>query len=354
MEHNFVNTYNLPSGTGALGGVNRFASKIPLRQREQAIEWLPGHEAYSLHKQVLLRYPRRKTIVSGPNIQLQADLIDVTSEAEKNDGIHFILSAIDVFSRKAFVRPLRSKHGAGVVRALTEIYEIHPFQHLQTDKGKEFLNSSVKAMCKRLKVNHFTSEDDHTKASIAERFNRTLRGKIFRHFTATMNGEYISSLQSFVDAYNKTVHSATALTPNEVSLENMEDTFIRLYEPDSKPDWAKNSTIKSLQPGDHVRISKTRRAFDRGYTPNWTNEVFVVVKRVRGVTPRAYQIKDLLDEDVAGTFYTQELQKVPKPTEFRIESVIRRKTVNGQRKMLVKWIGYPDKFNEWIAEEQIV
>ena len=157
-----------------------------------------------------------------------------------------------------------------------------------------------------------------------------------------------------MNSYNNSVHSSTELKPNQVSLENVEDTFIRLYEPDVKPEWANKSTKLSLLPGEYVRISKTRRAFDRGYTPNWTDEVFVIVERVRGVYPRVYRIKDLLEENVNGTFYEEELQKVPKPTEFRIESVLRRKTVRGRRQMLVKWIGYPDKFNEWINEEQVV
>lgn len=125
--------------------------------------------------------------------------------------------------------PLSFKQASGVADALSTLYTFHPFRYLQTDKGKEFLNSRVTAFCKRFNIKQFSSEDDRVKASLAERFNRTLRGKIHRHFTATMKGDYISSLQSVVDAYNNSIHSSIGVAPNDVTLENSEETFIRLY-----------------------------------------------------------------------------------------------------------------------------
>ena len=94
--------------------------------------------------------------------------------------------------------------------------------------------------------------------------------------------------------------------------------------------------------GDKVRLSKyKRRVFDKGYTPNWTEELFVIDK-VMLTKPVTYHIVDLLGEKVEGSFYEKELQKVKQQT-FRIEKVVRRD--NKKKKALVKWKGYSNKFN---------
>ena len=98
--------------------------------------------------------------------------------------------------------------------------------------------------------------------------------------------------------------------------------------------------------GDKVRISKYKRAvFDKGYTPNWSEEMFVV-NRVIPTRPITYSIVDLMGEAIEGSFYEQELQKAKQET-FRIEKVLKRD--DKKKKALVSWSGYPDKFNSWIS-----
>ena len=95
--------------------------------------------------------------------------------------------------------------------------------------------------------------------------------------------------------------------------------------------------------GDTVRISKyKRKTFDKGYTPNWTEEVFVI-SEIQPTDPITYKIKDLNGEEIGGTFYGEELQKTDQ-TIYRIEKVIRKT----KDKALVKWKGYPAEFNSWI------
>ena len=109
--------------------------------------------------------------------------------------------------------------------------------------------------------------------------------------------------------------------------------------------------ITKFSIGDKVRISKCkRRVFDKGYTPNWTEEVFVVDK-VLATKPVTYYIVDLLGEEIEGSFYEKELQKGKQQT-FRIEKVVRRD--NKKKRALVKWKGYSDKFNSWISFEDLV
>ena len=109
-----------------------------------------------------------------------------------------------------------------------------------------------------------------------------------------------------------------------------------------------NDKVPKFKVGDHVRISKYKNMFAKGYTPNWPEEVFVI-KKVRNTVPWIYVIKDLNGEEITGTFYEKELQKTNQE-EFRIEKVIKRKG----DKIYVKWKGYDNSFINWIDKKDLV
>lgn len=108
-----------------------------------------------------------------------------------------------------------------------------------------------------------------------------------------------------------------------------------------------------LRVGDSVRITKAKTAFQRGYTPNWSVEVFTVT-RVLQTTPFTYRVEDWAGESVRGSFYAEELQKIKTPDVYRVEAVLARKKVGRRNMVLVKWLGYPDTFNQWIPESDVV
>ena len=99
---------------------------------------------------------------------------------------------------------------------------------------------------------------------------------------------------------------------------------------------------------DHVRISKYKNIFAEGYTPNWSEEVFIINK-VQKTVPWTYLINNLNGEKIQGSFYVKELQK-NNQNEFRMEKVIKKKG----DKLYVKWKGYDNSFNGWIDKKDIV
>ena len=180
------------------------------------------------------------------------------------------------------------------------------------------------------------STNDEGKSVFAERFIRTLKSKICKHMTAISKNVYIDKLDDIVDEYNNTYHTTIKKKPIDVK----DNTYINTDEEINNKD-------PKFKVGDHVRISKYKNIFANGYTPNWSEEVFVI-KKVKNTVPWTYVINDLNGE-IIETFYEKELQK-PNQEEFRIEKAIKRKG----NKIYVQWKGYDNSFNSWIDKKDLI
>ena len=131
------------------------------------------------------------------------------------------------------------------------------------------------------------------------------------------------------------------MTPEEASRKENEDrVYLNLYGEEIS-----QKSVPKFKVGDKVRISKyKRKIFDKGYTPNWTEEIFVIDK-IQYTNPITYKIKDLNRENIIGIFFNQELSRA-KQEVFRIENILKRDKKHG--KALIKWSGYNNEFNSWI------
>ena len=326
---------------GSYGGVAALQRVVPA---ERDVErWLSMQDAYTLHKPVRRHFKRRCVVVGGPNQQWQADLVDMSRLKQTNDGTTFLLTVIDVFSKRAWCVPLKSKSAASLVTAFRQLLSNGNNRApttLQTDKGSEFLNRPLQRLLKEYGVHHFTTHNEDTKASIVDRFNRTLKTRMWRYFTKKQTLRYVDVLQDFVRSYNDTYHRSIGMAPSAVNGANQETVWQRLYGYDG------GGTPK-YRVGDRVRISKAKRHFAKGYMANWTEELFTIIDAHRS-DPPVYRLVDWHGDRLGGTFYEPELQKVivPAGKTYRIESELRRRK-NG-REVLVKWFGYPESFNSWI------
>ena len=155
--------------------------------------------------------------------------------------------------------------------------------------------------------------------------------------TSITKNVFTDKLDDIVKEYNNTYHRTIKMKPVDVK----DNTYI-----DFKKEF--NDRDPKFKVGDHVRISKYKNIFAKGYTPNWSEEVFVI-KKVKNTVPWTYVINDLNGEEIIGTFYEKELQKTNQK-EFRIEKVIKRKG----DKLYVKWKGYNSLFNSWIDKKDLV
>ena len=224
---------------------------------------------------------------------------------------------------------------------------------LQTDKGTEFKNRDFQGFLKSKKIHFFTTENPETKASIVERFQRTLKSRMWKYFTHNRTLRYVDVLPKLVEGYNHAYHRSIKRAPVSVTKENEPQVSEILF---GKPRKLQKQT--KIKVGDYVRINKTKRTFDKGYLPNWTQELFQISDVVKTQFPTTYKIRDLDGESVSGTFYSQELQRVEKDQIFEIDSVLaHRKRKVGKKwvkEIKVHWKGYPSKFDSWILESDLV
>ena len=180
------------------------------------------------------------------------------------------------------------------------------------------------------------STNNEGKSVVAERFIRTLKSKIYKYMTSISKNVYINELDDIMDEYNNTYHTTIKMKPIDVK----DNTYINT-------DKEINNKDPKFKVGDHVRISKYKNIFAKGYTPNWSEEV-LVIKKVKNIVPWTYVINDLNGEEIMGTFYQKELQKTNQE-EFRFEKVIKKGD-----KIYVKWKGYNNSFNSWIDKARLV
>lgn len=305
--------------------------------------------AEELHRPARRRYPTKRVVIKGVLDDLwQADLVDMQSF--EDNGYRYILTVIDAGSKRAWAEPLRSKRGEEVKVALQRIFTTSGLipRLLQTDKGKEFFNSSVKQMLQQNRV-HLYSTESHHKASIVERFNRTLKQAMWTEFSARGNYKWVILLPSLMTRYNGRIHSSTGFRPKDVSKKNESTVLNRLIRGrergrlHQRGQGQRTSRKPRFKVGDRVRISGFKHIFAKGYLPNWSNEQFVITRvRTDGLVP-TYHLKDLQNEPLLGQFYEEELLKTAFPDQYLVERII--KTNNNMA--LVRWLGFGSEHDTW-------
>jgi hypothetical protein len=171
---------------------------------------------------------------------------------------------------------------------------------------------------------------------------------MWKRFTAENTRNWIDMLDGLMYKYNNKLHSTTGMTPVKASQRENEGRVL-------ENTINNNRYIKKgkapFKVGDKVRISRTKTIFEKGYLPNWSEELYVI-DQVQKTTPVTYKLKDTLGELIEGSFYHQELQK-SKQEVYRVEKVIRKKKIDGVEHALVKWSGYNEKHNQWLPVREL-
>ena len=255
-----------------------------------------------------------------------------------NKRFRFLLCVIDIFSKYAWVVTSKDKKGVSIVNAFQNTLDYSnskPYK-IWVDKESEFYTNYFKKWLKDNEIEMYSIHNAE-KSVVVERFIRTLKTKIYKYMTSVLQNAYIDKLDDTMGKYNDTYHRTIKMKPVDVKDNAYIDFKKEVNDKDPK-----------FKVGDHVRISKYKNIFTKGYMPNWSEEIFII-KKIKNTVPWTYVINDLNGEEIIGTFYEKELQKTNQK-EFRIEKGIRKKG----DKLYVKWKGYDNSFNSWIDKKDLV
>ena len=249
-----------------------------------------------LHQPIIRKFNKRKVYSQFKDNIWGLDLADMQSLSRKNKGIKYLLCVIDLYSKYVFVIPLKDKKGISIVNAFNQIIKQSSRKpnKIWVDQGGEFYNNVFEKWLSDNDINMYSTYNEG-KSVVVERFIRTLKDKLYKHMTATGKNVYYDVLDDVVNKYNNTIHSTIRMKP--IDVKNNKRVYIDEH----------NEKDSRFKVGDRVRIFRYKNIFTRGYTPNWSQEIFIVDK-TNDTVPYTYNLKDLNDEEIIGSFYDKELQ----------------------------------------------
>lgn len=347
----------------AFGGIDTVYNYYKgILDKEKIKEILSSIESYTLHKEYH-KSDRNPSYSHFPKYQWQMDLVDIQNLAKYNFGVKYLLTCIDTFSRKAYVRMLTSKQSDYVLQAFESIVREAggPPMMLCTDQGLEFRNKKFIDFCTKNGIKVITPYSS-VHAPYVERFNRSLEQLLNKYLDENetkqfvnvndKNGNPIPVLSMLLETYNNRKHTATGFSPNEVETNESTHLPIRM-EASRQQEKIKVRPVK-FAVGDLVRLSLSKSKFSRGYNIQSTNEIFRIYKITKKLRIPMYILENYKgDEIIKGSFYDNELTKVT-GNIFRVEKVLKTKKENGKTKHYVKWRDFDNTYNSWIDSDDIV
>ena len=270
--------------------------------------FLRSNELHSKFKQIVKKkFPRRRIVTRFPFELFQADLIEYPKYKYNNKHFVYCLVIIDCFTKLVWIKPMKTKTGEETARAFDSIFkefDEHPI-NLMTDSGLEFFNSKVSQVLSSYNITHYKPRTKTLwKASMAERVIQTIKRKVEKYFHMNKTKSWINVIDQIVQNYNNTPHRSHGFKPIDVVEENRDDVFKRLY-PNRNI-----SVICKLSIGDRVRKIREKTLFEKGYTQNWSDEIYEIadVRQSGGVC--WYILKTLAGEELSGIWYYYQLNLV--------------------------------------------
>lgn len=356
LIQNLNSAYVMPGHPIAFSGVNNiyryFKGKLSPKEIKNEIY---KKLSYSIHKETK-KSVRNPFFIYRKRQQFQMDTLEISQYAKDNDGYKYLLMCIDVFTRKAFVRPLKSKHATEILSQFKSILSEskQPPQSVFSDKGSEIKNKTFMKFCEEnnIKVMHAENE---VHGPHVERFNRTFQSLIYKYLTDKDTSRYIDVLQKLVLTYNSKYHRSIKMSPNEAELKKNQKKLFQIKNVDIFKFGEKHG--KNREPkfeiGDYVRVKFWKSRFSRSYNEQFTEEIFRIYEIERNMPIITYKLQDLNRDPISGTWYENELSKTEEQFVFKIEKILKSRTLRGKKQQLIKWRSYPASFNSWVNESDL-
>ena len=315
-QKKFFDKYYDFSNPGSFSGISGFRKNNPEFKNKHITPYLKGTTTYTYHKQYVRKFPRNKFYAEKIDHMWQIDLIDLSNIRNKfySQNYSFALTCIDCFSRYAWVEPMKNKTAEESKNALERILaKGRKPAIIYSDGGNEFKGVFEKYLKEKQIILLINQNAPHIKAAIVERFNRTIKQKMWRVFTYLGKKQYSNILQKLVQSYNNSFHRSIGTAPSKVTKANEQSVHNYQYGDLNSLD---NFIEFEYKVGDYVRVLHDKdKEFEKGYVQKWSSEICVVVHQ-NPTNPPTYSINNTKDKLTLRPFYyAQELQKV-QPEDF--------------------------------------
>lgn len=346
----FVKRYTNPRSKLSFSGKNiiRRYSNITNTKLVNKLSRIP---TYVLHREAKKPKTYNPFILYRKRVLLQADLIDMQSLSKANQEKKYILIVCDAFTRKCWASALANKTSELVLTEFKNMYsDIGSFERLMTDAGTEFLSKKFTSFLKKHDIG-FTRGNPH--APHVERLNRTIQNKLFRYMTENETEKWIDILDDIVFAYNARYHRMIKMSPNDAEKEknknlvisNLSVYYDKAIKKRKKPKFKIN---------DIVSIQKLNNVFAKGYHQVFTDHLYKITEVHTKLPIPMYSLSEYDgSEKIEGRFYANELQ-LANFEVYKVEKIKKERVKNGVREVLVKWKGWPEKYNSWEPKTNIV
>ena len=303
--------------------------------------------SHELHKPKRVNFERRRVISNHIDHIWGIDLITMIKYSKQNNNYKYILTVIDFFSKHSWCYPLKNKNYNEIINSFKDIFKKSKRKPkmIQSDEGSEFTNKQVQKFFNDNNIKWYHTFNRDIKCSICERFNRTILNKIYKNFTLNNSTIWIKDLNKLVKEYNNSYHRTIKMKPVDASKKSNENIVRKNY------NFEIITNKKKFKIGDKVRISLLKNTFEKGYTSNWSEQIYII-DDIKSSNVHYYYLKDLNGKKLDGTFYQEELLKTNiNDNDFYVIEKIIKKVGN---KYLVKWRGYDYTFNSYVNENDIV
>lgn len=314
--------------------------------RRQVMEWLKKQEVHQLTSQTRRSNVIQPTILTEPLKQLGIDLIDMQNLEHKTHK--YVLTCIDLFSKKAYAVPLKNKEGKTVAVGMEKIIKDinKKISSIRSDNGSEFISSDFKKVLEKYDIKQvFSLASKPQSNGQIERFNAVIKKLIRKSLMVSGGYDWVSILPELLDNYNNSKHDTTGKTPNSITEKDYEEVTKKISSAVLKH---RDTDKAKYEVGQTVRI-KMERTTKEDY--NWSKELYEIIKvnsPKNNISAVSYQVKDKeTKEKMKDKFYNNDLllinaieNPIKVPEKYVVSSLLRPSVQKGVQGYVVKWKGY--------------
>ena len=351
MMNDVINKAYADDKPYSFGGKHRLYEAYTKEDVDKALTKNDTYTSFKQHRRSksyspIYVYRKRELFQSDVVFFQKQELVDA------NNGYKYLFTTIDVFTKMAWIYPMKENKCAVVMKCFKDILRQcgDKPERLNTDRGSELICKQFTTFLKENKIHHYLSYSLR-KCPVVERFNLTIQQLLYKMMKQNNTYEWTKLIDKAMKIYLNRKHRTIKMTPLEAEKDEngpiLRQTYLKKYIKAGK-----KKRKPKFSEGDTVRIYKERGTFHRGYMEDFTTEIFTINKVLNNLPVPRYKIKEENGDEVVGSFFEDELIRYDPPEFYEID-VIKTKGKGKNKQYLVHYRGWPSIYDEWKKESEM-